>query len=1701
MPEQSLGNIEETDISETDGGGTSPETGRRPLRNLRGQKILLTLTLLAGSVLIIGLILFKTGALDSYVRGQFVGKMNRMGMAFKAGSFTITLNPLAVRITDAEFSDKETGTRLISIRQADLLLTIKDIWAFRFGREVTIDSVDVAGAQIFIDIDENGRSNFANVRLIQEDEAIKVTFRAAKLSMRDSVVRFGDLQRKIGAETASLTVTVEPKDVSVPDSEKRYGFVLAAEESSFEYDRRKIGQIDIAANGTIGANGADIDEFKVTSAAVDARIRGKVEGWQPPGFDLSVESTIDLTRVSEVLPVGAPLTGTGSFNGKISGRGEAYRIDGRLVSESLSASNVYLKGLDVTAALDGREAAYEANGKAVAKMLTFGDFQIDFPQMVGLLRGNGTDFKWLGDLQAAAAKTGAGSLGGLFISDAVAENDAREYKSSFGRTRAKFYALGDLLITEIDVGDLRISSGSGVTRISAPGAQAATLKTEDLRLADIRAGRIDIRDQGGTTDIKTPRLTAGSGQIGDFVFGGLSSDDVSIKNRSGVTDITADNLTSEKVTSKGVNFGRVVASGLTVRDSDRGLVALSDGMSIARIESESAVLGSINIGGARLTIRSGTVEFRSDDFSAGDVSLPRNSVFATGGNLSGLKVSRPVFVLEGADRYRATADMSLGGGIVGSLKLGAASASVSVTNEYASLQDLRASVMDGEVKGQARIALDDGSRSRIDVEFKNLDLTKLLALQGGALMPLAGHADGSMVLEFDGTDPASATGKLTADINGRTTAGDGLIALTGRIEAEGANGLFQVRKGHLQTSASTLDALGAVDFAAERSDLRLFVKSTDAGEVERVVRSFEFSPELRKNIDEYRVGLSGAFRLEGGLSGAFKEPVIEAKTLIEGVSVRGASLGSLQAEIMQSPDVLVMRNGLLTEDDGGTMSFGLRAPEFGVNNATFNASLRNINFGSVVALLPFEMPSSIRDLRADTSGDVSLSGLPDAMQGEATLSATNAAIGSETFDRIDANVAFQGTEVGISKLRMVIGEGYANVAGIYRTDTTDFDLSVEGKEIPLSRVRALLANGGFMPRFEGLVDLSGKALGRRADSTTYFFEFSGTGKNIAVNSAAIGDIRFNGTTRDRIFDALFEAGGQSLSARIDFSDARMHFKAESRFDNATLNPYISAIRSSETVPITGRATGGISLEGNLLAPDGKGELVFSANDLKGRAEFSQFEIQIDQTPLLATEPVAMTLTDDSVSFDRASFSGGGSNLRLSGTKALTDKVDNNISMVGRVNLALLNLVVSDTFFNGFADVNVRLNGPNTTARLNGRADMVSASVSTFVSSERISVERLKGAVIFTSNQAQIESAAGVLGGGVVTISGGALLGDNLELDAMKFDLRGDNVTVPLPKNFMTTGDATASISARRVNGELLTFVSGRINARRSLYTTNIELADVIGQRKDSPLSSTRGPSNYGKIGLDVIVEGRDALVVRNNLADLTASLSLRVTGDIDDPQVAGRVTANSGTILFRYERYEVQRLELVFPPNTAFEPVINLQAEAEIQGYQVIAALSGSLSDMDTLTANVRSNPALPQADVVSLITTGSLANTESGIPTATQSGISAAADILTDEIISKPISKATDRLFGLNRFEVDPILSGQRLNPTARLTVGRQVNRNLLVAYSTNLSQDQNRVLALEYRLSNRLSVVAQYEQRSLANVTQRANAFSFEIRLRKRF
>jgi translocation and assembly module TamB len=764
-----------------------------------------------------------------------------------------------------------------------------------------------------------------------------------------------------------------------------------------------------------------------------------------------------------------------------------------------------------------------------------------------------------------------------------------------------------------------------------------------------------------------------------------------------------------------------------------------------------------------------------------------------------------------------------------------------------------------------------------------------------------------------------------------------------------------------------------------------------------------------------------------------------------------------------------------------------------------------MNAGDLIAVLPISLPQQIRDLTGKTSGKVDITGLPNNAQGSINLSGTNGTLAGQPYETLKADIKFDGTLITASPIEMTLSGG--TLGGTFTLDrkTSDYKLALTARSMPVPVLIALLPKNDSIPVISGTTDLTFTLAGNSERAEIVTIEGNGKASGVTVGESNLGEVTFNATVADKKVLAKltigFNGNPQNVDAVLDISNKALPIQASTVLNNSPLDPLLAFIPQLKGFPISGSGSGRITVNGELVPLDANGDPLATKPVIRGRAEFTALDIVVQDTRLVASEPVLFNFDARQLDIEKALFAGGGSNVRITGIKAFADDVNNDLAIDGRVSLNLLNLLTKDTFFAGLADVAIRLSGPNATAKLYGSATTENASLAAFVGNDRLTLERVKSRIIFSADQADIEEMSGYIGGGRFSGSGGAAI-SGATVSSFRLSINGTDVTVPLPADFITTGDARLEITGQReaVNSNLQITIGGRVYARRSVYSKDIDLANVVGGRRERAITSGGGGS-ISPPRFDLIIEGRDALVVKNNIADLTASVSLTLTGDANEPRLSGRISANSGTIFFRKDRYVVQRGVLEFPPDTFIDPVLQLQGETEIAGYQVFVTYNGPLKDSELAVLSVRSSPALAQADVISLITTGNLTNSAGGIPTLAQSGINTAAEILTDSIINNPARKATDKLFGLNVFEIDPLISGQQANPSARLTVGRQVNNNLRVTYSTNLSQDQNQVLALEYRVSNKLSLVAQYEQRSLTNVTRNRDSFNFEVRFRKRF
>jgi len=1233
---------------------------------------------------------YRYGVFDPYVKQQFTAKMADIGIVFDAEVFRVTIDPLELELQNATFKNKVTGETLFTVRNAHLKMTVQDLYSWQLSRDISVDSTEINGAEIWINFDKNGRSNYADLNLV-EKEGGRVNFKydSVNFALRDSVVHVGDLSRNISGDARNFAFLLSPAEAPTQDAH-RFNFDITATDSRFVYDNSPLEKIDIHAHGIADATGADITDLKITIPIGESTMNGRIDDWKALRYNLNVESTVDLTQTSNTFPLGTTLRGVGSFKGVISGQGETYKVEGAANSDSLAADGVYLKAVNVEGTVAGTNSNYEANGKAVAELLTFQDFRIEFPRLVGNVRGTGTDFRWVGELQAAAAKSGAMTIGGLYLADAVAELHDQELDLNAGTARAKKFSAGDTDFTDLTARNFRLANKNGSTNISAANGTAGSLSNKSIKLNGVSGSALKVSNKGGTTDVEVNGLRASSGDLKGARLNNVTAGNLKMTDRPNSTSIDLNNLHADQAATAGTTVAGIDAPSVTINDNGAETVIYSDKNRVASIRVTGAQLGSLNIAGVRLTIRQGTLTGTSNDVDAGDITLTKTDTLPQGGRLQAVRIAKPVFIVEPSGRYRASADMSIGGGVLGSVDLGAARAAVEINNDRAALNDLTATVMNGSVTGNAVIALNKTARSHLGGAFQNLDIGKLLALRTGRVLPLQGQTTGTVDLDFTGTNFRTATGSINADVvaNAGAETNPDRVPVTGRVELTATNGLFRIGRADLNTTSSKLSATGQFDLANENSNLDVALNSTDANEVERIIRVLGLSDTLNDQLSSTDAQFRGNLAFTGKFTGNFNDPTITWHASLDTLVLRGRDVGSISTDISRSPETLELRNGMVRDRQGGTTAFTLTAPTGGQNNTSVNATLTNVNAGDLLAALPVDLTERLRDFTGQTSGTVNLTGLPNNSQGEINISSTGGTIGGQAFDSLTAKAVFNGTRIDLQTGEIRVGQGSVSAKGTYDRVSTDFDFDIKGKTVPLPLALTFLPRSDAMPSITGTTDFTATAVGAYNKPSTYNVNFNGSGHNVAINENPLGEVTFTGNTVNQLLTANLTTtlGGQpqALTATVNFADENLPFHFAYQLNQSSLGPFIAFIPQLKDLAISGTATGTIEIGGNLSQLDTAGNRTLTYKGLSGTARFSQLSLLIQDSPLNATEPVSIRFSPQSIVFDSAHFAGGGSNMAISGTLALTDDATNDLGVSGRVNLALANLVLKDTdaFFGG-----------------------------------------------------------------------------------------------------------------------------------------------------------------------------------------------------------------------------------------------------------------------------------------------------------------------------------------------------------------------------------------------------------------------------------
>jgi translocation and assembly module TamB len=214
--------------------------------------------------------------------------------------------------------------------------------------------------------------------------------------------------------------------------------------------------------------------------------------------------------------------------------------------------------------------------------------------------------------------------------------------------------------------------------------------------------------------------------------------------------------------------------------------------------------------------------------------------------------------------------------------------------------------------------------------------------------------------------------------------------------------------------------------------------------------------------------------------------------------------------------------------------------------------------------------------------------------------------------------------------------------------------------------------------------------------------------------------------------------------------------------------------------------------------------------------------------------------------------------------------------------------------------------------------------------------------------------------------------------------------------------------------------------------------------------------------------------VRNNVANLQGDVELRVAGTLARPAVIGEVEiAQGGTLVFNDSEYEVQRGLLTFSNPNRIDPVIDLVAQTEIQGFNITLNLGGTLERPDV---NFASDGNLADLEIVSLIAGGQ--RPTEGFAQADPAADEAAGTQVAREFLygqaASALTKRVGTLFGFDRFRIDPVIAdaGQPISGVG-VTVGKRLSRDVFVTYSSDPASNRQYIVQIEWQLRRNVTLL----------------------------
>ncbi len=484
-----------------------------------------------------------------------------------------------------------------------------------------------------------------------------------------------------------------------------------------------------------------------------------------------------------------------------------------------------------------------------------------------------------------------------------------------------------------------------------------------------------------------------------------------------------------------------------------------------------------------------------------------------------------------------------------------------------------------------------------------------------------------------------------------------------------------------------------------------------------------------------------------------------------------------------------------------------------------------------------------------------------------------------------------------------------------------------------------------------------------------------------------------------------------------------------------------------------------------------------------------------------------------VRFDRVRLVGENTRLSLTGGVDLRNETI-AIEAAGDADLGLLQGVASNIRGSGRAAIRAAVNGPLRKPEFSGTATVVNGRVRH--SSMPASLDAINGTITFDAGGVRLDSITATMGEGSVQF-GGRIGFDGYVPGDLNVTVRGENVHLRYPEGVRSIVDADLAVTGT-AKAPLL---GGTVTVKSAVWARRLDtpgsIFDLAGRRGSGGAAPAApgGAESPATVPLryDVQIIMPSTLRVETNLVRLVANADLNLRGTYDRPVLFGHGDIERGEVIFEGQRYRITRGSIDFTNPSRIEPFFDVEAETNVrvpgQTYRVTVGATGTAEQLRPIIA---SDPPLPTADVLALLFSdvARSRNTQQDLAPelrALQNPTQAQTDILAaraTQAIAAPISsevgKVVEQTFGVDTFQLTPSfvdpnsVQTSRLNPTARVTIGKRISDRVYFTFSRSLGATLNdQILLLEIEESDRLSWILSRNEDS--------GTYALEFRVRHTF